>query len=162
MREQWLDFYARNRNWLWMAAAALSLFVLWHNWLAWAAMAGGALLVYGVDKAMDDAHPLRDAMMVGALLSWAFLCWQGFDWIVKYESRKAKTFCGKIVDYESQSYPRQLTHYIYFLENQQGQTKSFSGYDYLGDKNSEVCLKYIPHEKSVFFSEDYVLGKTKD
>lgn len=67
-----------------------------------------------------------------------------------------------MVDYERQSYPRQRPHYIYFLENQQSQTKSFAGHDYLGEKNNQVCLKYIPHEKSMFFSEDYVLEKTKD
>lgn len=161
-REELIDFYEKHRSVLYAILIALGIVLIYMNWLVFVAIFGGLGVMYALHRHLDDAHPLRDVILVGALLAWAFLCWQGFDWIVKYESRKAKTFCGKIVDYESQSYPRQRPHYVYVLANPEGKQTSFSSYDYLGDKNSEVCLKYIPHEKSVFFAEDYVLEKTKD
>ncbi|SSY71192.1 hypothetical protein [Alysiella crassa] len=161
-REELMDFFEKHRSVLYAILIALGMVLIYMNWLVFVGIFGGLGMMYALHRHLDDDHPLRDAIMVGALLAWAFLCWKGFDWIVKYESRKAKTFCGKIVDDERQSYPRQRPHYIYLLKNQQGQSKSFAGHDYWGDKNSHVCLKYIPHEKSVFFAEDYVLEKTKD
>lgn len=161
-KEELIDFCENYRSWLYIILVILGIVLIYINWLVFVAIFGGLSVMYGLNHHLDNDHPLRDMIMVGALLAWAFVCWQSFDWIVKYESRKAQTFCGKIVDYETQSYPRQRSVYIYFLENQQGKTKSFAGHDYLGDKNSRICVQYIPHEKSVFFADDYVLGKTKD
>lgn len=157
MRESLLDFYQAHRLICQITVMLLVILLFYIKFVEVLPIVGGLVILWLIDKYVDNDHPLRDMLMVATLSTWVLICWQGFDFIIQYESRQAEIFCGKILDSETQTAARQRPVYYYILENQQGHHKTFSANDYFGDKGREVCVTYIPATKSVFFSHDYVL-----
>ena len=157
MGESFIEFYETHRKKLQVIVIVLAIFLFYFDFLFGFAIVGGISVVWLVSQFVDEDNPLRNVLLVSIFGVWVLCCWQGFSVILKYESRKAETFCGKIVDSETRTAARQRSVYFYLIENQNSNRKTFTGYDYFGDKGGEICVEYVPAAKSVFFNRDYVL-----
>lgn len=93
------------------------------------------------------------------LLFWSVFAFVAYGVLLERESVKAQTFCGKIVEQQGYMLKARVA-YAYTVENEHGVRRAFP-YFYdkpkWGNLGTQVCVKFIPHEKSVFLYEDELL-----
>ncbi|XXQ68824.1 hypothetical protein ACKLNO_02905 [Neisseriaceae bacterium B1] len=153
--ENLYEIYQQHRYKFAIALAILMCVLFYQQWLVLVAIFGGVAVVGLLLHNMDDSHPMRDICAVDILLGWALLCWQTYDFILKRESQKAQTVCGKwLHSSEARPVSRGRSYYETTLALDNGTTKTFTYSRTMGKTNQTVCVRHIPDDASLFFADE--------